>query len=136
MTEIAVPTLATVQGGHRLRAVLCYDPGDPLAASLVFPGLVDSRDGLPVRWMFCRHLLACGLHRYAPLVPGDVTVWPRSPWVVAVQLSSPDGVSVLELPRWDVVEFLRRSYTTVPAGREYQGWDMDRALGAWLAGAA
>jgi len=113
-------------------AHLEYRADDPYAVAAAF----DTGEDEPVRWVFARDLLDEGLVN--PAGDGDVRVVPgRNDWgehTVALQLTSPDGVAVLEASAEDVLAFLEQSYALVPPGTESEHCDLDAAL-AMLLGA-
>jgi hypothetical protein len=110
-------------GGRRWIAVsLTFDAADPWAVALdMFVGLS------PVRWTFGRELLVDGLHE--PVGQGDVLVSPSlddaGRAVVVIELRSPDGALVGQLPARDVSAFVRAALETVPAGAESAHLDLD-----------
>jgi hypothetical protein len=119
-----VPVLMTAQ--------LTYRVDDPYAVEAVF----DVGDARSVRWLFSRDLLDEGLVQ--GVGDGDVHVMPsRDPLGVAtvqLQLSSPDGVAVLEAAAEDVLAFLEQCYLLVPPGQETQFLDLDATVERLLQG--
>jgi hypothetical protein len=113
-----VPVLMTAQ--------LTYRMDDPYAVEAVF----DVGDARTVRWLFARDLLDEGLVQAAG--DGDVHVTPsRDPLgfaTVQLQLSSPDGVAVLEAAADDVLAFLEQCYLLVPPGEEARFLDLDTTV--------
>lgn len=106
-----------------------YDPADPYAVSIGFRTGADE----VVEWTFARQLLSDGVRR--PTGEGDVQVWPAAQSggrVVCLALSSPSGHALFEMPRPDVLAFLRRTYATVPLGGEGDAIDLDAELALLL----
>ncbi len=132
---------ATVSRSVRLRmlaaagtipvdAELRYAAADPFAVEALF----DTGDTEWVRWVFARDLLAGGLVGSAG--EGDVCVAPAQDEVgrrvVHVQLSSPEGLAVLEAPAQTLGEFLAKTYDLVPAGLEGEHMQIDDTVDALL----
>ncbi len=112
-----------------VQAELRYDSGDPFAVRGDF-----CLDEQVVRWVFARSLLRTGL--YEPAGAGDVRV---RPWIdgagraaVHIELSSPDGMAVLQAQASEVATFLQRAESLVPRGTESSHVDLDDALGRLL----
>jgi hypothetical protein len=107
-----------------LEAGIRYEPDDPFAVTIDFRTGPDSM----VTWTFARDLLRAGLD--APSGEGDVQVWParlgRGP--VSLEVSSPSGHALFELPRREVLAFLERAYSAVPLDAESQHFDVDAFL--------
>jgi hypothetical protein len=117
-----------VENGERvsIRAVLRYDPADPMAITLA----MWVGDDQVVDWTFARQLLADGAH--GPVGAGDVRVRPSSHAgrrVLDLSLSSPAGHADLELPAARVATFVRQTYAAVPAATEADLIDWDAELG-------
>lgn len=106
-----------------LGAEFRYDPADPFAVSMDLESIYG-----PVRWTFARELILNG--RFEPTGDGDVHIWPcldaDGAAVVIVELHSPDGAVVLQLPSRAVHEFASFSLEAVPEGAEQH--DID----AWI----
>ncbi|MDJ0342307.1 SsgA family sporulation/cell division regulator [Streptomyces sp. H10-C2] len=113
-----------------ITATLLYQCDDPLAARMSFPASA-TLDGSDVTWTFARDLLAAGLR--LPSGEGDVHVWPCGPRRIMIELSSPDGVALLQLDSGDVRDFLTRSYAAVPPGDEHRHVDFEAVFAALLA---
>jgi hypothetical protein len=98
-----------------LPAVLGYDPEDPWAIEMRF-----GRGSGTVRWLVGRDLLLEGLTD--PVGEGDVQLWPsideHGCAAVIVELSSPNGRLVTQLPTRDLALFLDRTLALVPEGSE------------------
>jgi Streptomyces sporulation and cell division protein, SsgA len=98
-----------------LPAVLGYDPEDPWAVEVSF-----GRASGTVRWLVGRDLLLVGMTD--PVGEGDVQLWPSIDEygcaAVVVQLSSPNGRLVTQLPTRDLARFLDRTLALVPEGSE------------------
>lgn len=105
-----------------LDAELGYYPADPYAVTATF-----RTPGGDVVWTFARELLTGGLT--APAGEGDVHVWPcldaHGRAVVVVELNSPDGELLVQAPTKDVLRFVNRTLTAVPAGSESDFIDVD-----------
>lgn len=121
---------ASPAGDRVIAATLIYQCDDPLAARMAFPASA-TLDGLDVTWTFARDLLAAGLRM--PSGEGDVHVWPCGKRRTMIELSSPEGIALLQLDTEDVQDFLTRSYTAVPPGDELRHIDLDADLAALLA---
>lgn len=106
-------------------AHLAYDTSDPYAVRATFLAGEDS-----VEWVFARELLAAGVDQ--PVGDGDVHVWPRSPDVVLIALTSPDGKAVLAAPMAEVAGFVARTYELVAAGDEPRHVDVEAAIARLL----
>jgi hypothetical protein len=109
-----------------LTVQLEYRPVDPYAVHAQFAVPGDSG----VRWIFSRDLLDEGLVHAAG--DGDVRVTPTTDpggrQVLQIELSSPEGLAVLEAFADDVLAFLERCYRVVPPGRESEHLDLDSAV--------
>jgi len=113
-----------------LAASLAYDDSDPYAVRVAFHVGFDK----PVEWTFARDLLAEGATRRAGI--GDVQVRPHATdkQVLCLELSSPFGEALFEVPAADVADFLTRTYRLVPRGSEPAHVDVDNILSRLLAG--
>jgi hypothetical protein len=111
-------------------AALGYDPTDPFAVTVTF-----HPDDLPVAWTFARCLLTDGL--VEPTGDGDVHVWPclddEGLAIITVELCSPHGDALVEMPAADVVAFTDRMHAVVAEGDESAHQDVDALLAAILA---
>ena len=119
-----------VVGGRRWIAVtLSFDPADPWAVTLTLHS-----GPIPVRWTFGRDLLVDGLHE--PTGEGDVLVWPclddAGRAVVVIELRSPDGSMVGQLPSREVGPVVRGVLDAVPAGAETAHLDLDALVDLML----
>jgi hypothetical protein len=103
-----------------------YRVEDPYAVHARFDVGTDTQ----VRWVFARDLLDEGIVH--PVGDGDVHVSPRiDSWAghtVQIELSSGDGIAVLEASSQDVLAFLEQCYQLVPPGFESAYLDVDAAL--------
>ncbi|MET0839746.1 MAG: SsgA family sporulation/cell division regulator, partial [Marmoricola sp.] len=85
-------------------------------------------------WTFARELLAEGL--YTPSGNGDVQVWPclssTGDAVVIIELSSPDGLALLQAPSRTVHDFVARTHEVVPEGEETSHLAMDAMISQLL----
>ncbi|MDT3442536.1 SsgA family sporulation/cell division regulator, partial [Pseudofrankia sp. BMG5.37] len=81
-----------------------------------------------VTWTFARDLLRDGVD--APSGEGDVQVWPAKlgGGPVSLEVSSPSGHALFELPRQKVVAFLERTYAAVPLDTESRHFDVEAFL--------
>ncbi|MBO9520841.1 MAG: SsgA family sporulation/cell division regulator [Nocardioidaceae bacterium] len=106
-----------------------YSPADPFAVSILFKG-----EPAPVRWTFARDLLVEGF--YEPTGDGDVHVWPclsaDGRAVVILELISPSGEVLLQIPSRELSGFIQRMLATVPQGSESGLLDLDDELAALL----
>ncbi|GGM13760.1 hypothetical protein GCM10010129_67310 [Streptomyces fumigatiscleroticus] len=107
-----------------LNCEFSYDTCDPLAVTLT----LDTDDERPVRWVFCRQLLADGLITRAG--EGEVVIWPllddngeRSSFCLRV--GGGDRTALFEIPTEPVGEWLAGTWTMVPRGTELDGVDWD-----------
>jgi hypothetical protein len=128
VTQQLVVALRAVDGSIiPVEARLAYDPTDPFAVMVVF-----HPDDLPVTWNFARCLLTDGL--VEPTGDGDVHVWPclddegRS--IVTVELCSPHGDALVEMPADAVLSFADRMQAVVPDGEESAHQDVDALIAA------
>ena len=127
--NLAVPILSGEAETTTMGGELEYDTADPFAVTLV----VDSRKG-PVRWTFSRELLAEG--RFDPMGDGDVQVWPclgsDGSAVVIIELHSPSGDALLQLPSRVVGTFVAETHRLVPPGSESAHLSLDDLLARLL----
>lgn len=125
----AVQARLRSEPARTLSADLRFDAADPLAVRLHFPPEA-SLDGTDVIWTFGRELLDDGLRE--PTGEGDVHVRPclSDLGSTVVELRSPEGVAVLEIPSGELRSFLGRTYASAPAHGAHP--DIDSALAALL----
>ena len=113
-------------------ATVRYDPTDPYALHVAFRTGHEGNE--VVEWTFARQLMTDGVTR--PVGEGDVQVWPGGgdgqPPLVNLALSSPSGRALFEVPLTEMVEFLTRTYATVPTGSESDFVDVDAELALLL----
>ncbi|KOV92007.1 MULTISPECIES: SsgA family sporulation/cell division regulator [unclassified Streptomyces] len=114
----------TSELARELNCEFSYDTSDPLAVTLV----LDTDGEHPVRWVFCRQLLADGL--VARVGEGDVVVWPlpdedgeQSAFCVRVGVG--DRSALFEVPAGPVGQWLAGTWAMVPRGTELDGVDWD-----------
>ncbi len=109
---------------------LRYDPQSPYAVEAKF-----AVDATPVSWVFARDLLAFGQDQ--PVGRGDVHVRPildeTGRAAVLLELQSPDGLALVELPAREVRRFVATTADVVAPGTESRHLDVDAALRAVLA---
>jgi Streptomyces sporulation and cell division protein, SsgA len=118
-----------------LTAEWCYSRQDPYAVTMSLNTGADE----PVKWTFCRELLAAAL--LAPAGIGDVQAWPAaesaasaedgagtSEKIINIVLDSPDGCARFEAGAAGIEEFLARTYEVVPAGQESGYLNIDAGL--------
>lgn len=124
-------TLLGPAGDTALDLELRYDPACPYAVEATFD--VGER---PVSWVFARELLAAG--QLEPVGRGDVHVRPAldedGRATVLLELHSPDGVAMIELPAREVRPFVATTADVVAPGTESRHLDVDAALRAVLTG--
>jgi len=108
-----------------LPAVLGYDPADPWAVEVSFGKATET-----VRWLIGRDLLLEGLTD--PAGEGDVQLSPSideyGRAAVVLELCSPHGRLVAQLPTRDLGSFLAHTLAVVPEGSE--SIDLDRLVEA------
>lgn len=125
----AVPFISGESHSELLEGELVFDPADPYAVVMN----LEARSGSVV-WTFARDLLADGL--YEPCGSGDVQVWPclsnSGQAVVIIELSSPDGLALLEAPSRAVHDFVARTHQVVPEGEESAHIEMDSVIAQLL----
>jgi hypothetical protein len=125
----AVPFISGETHSELLEGELVFDPTDPYAVVMN----LEAKSGTVV-WTFARDLLADGL--YQPSGSGDVQVWPcLSPSgdaVVIIELSSPDGLALLQAPSRAIHDFLVRTHQVVPEGEESTYLEMDALISQLL----
>jgi hypothetical protein len=96
-------------------AVLGYDPADPWAVEVTF-----GRPSETVRWLIGRDLLLQGMTE--PVGEGDVQLSPSideyGGAAVVLDLCSPHGRLVTQMPTRDLGSFLARTLAVVPEGTE------------------
>jgi hypothetical protein len=127
--ELGLSLVVPEHGAVPLVASLDYCADDPYAIKMSFHVGADE----PVEWIFGRELLAAGLE--GPGGEGDVQVWPDDSDgadILNIALSSPFGEARFEAPLSELAEFLRSSYSIVPAGAESDFIDVDRELDEML----
>jgi hypothetical protein len=127
--RLVVPGAASLP----VRADLDYDVMDPYAVQVSFHTGSGGSSGDVVQWTFARQLLSDGVT--VPAGEGDVQVWPSTASglpVVCLSLSSPSGRALFEVPLSELVEFLSRTYDTVPTGAESDHVDVDAELALML----
>lgn len=125
-----VPFLSGDAHTELLEGELVFDPADPFAVAMH----LEARAGTVV-WTFARELLAEGL--YGPAGDGDVQVWPclssTGGAVVIIELSSPDGMAILQAESRDVAGFVAATEEVVPPGREGSHLLLDDLISQLLA---
>ncbi|WP_036508736.1 SsgA family sporulation/cell division regulator [Nocardioides sp. URHA0020] len=98
-----------------LAAVLGYDPADPWAVEVSFGQASGT-----VRWLIGRDLLLHGMTD--PVGEGDVQLSPSideyGRAAVVLELRSPNGRLVTQLPTRELGAFLGRTLAVVPEGTE------------------
>lgn len=113
-----------------LEGEFIFHPEDPYAVEMH----LEVRSGTVV-WTFARQLLAEGL--YGPAGDGDVRVWPclgnTGGAVVIIELSSPEGVAVLQAPSREVAAFVAATEKIVPTGHEASHLQLDTLISRLLA---
>ena len=107
-------------------ALFSYDPSDPFAVTLTLKAF--PRD---VRWTFARDLLVDGL--FEPAGEGDVVVFPfldpeTASAVTVLELRSPSGGFMAQLPQQELQAFVRAMLDSVPLGAESDLIDLDRLV--------
>jgi len=124
-----VPFISGESRSELLEGELVFDLSDPYAVAMH----LEARSG-PVIWTFARELLAEGL--YSPCGSGDVQVWPclsnSGDAVVIIELSSPDGLALLQAPSRAVHDFVARTQEVVPQGAETTHLAMDTLISQLL----
>ncbi|MCK9926513.1 SsgA family sporulation/cell division regulator [Frankia sp. Mgl5] len=105
------------ENGERvpLPTSLRYDPADPIAITMSM-WVTDQK---AVVWTFARRLFVDGARRCAGL--GDVRVRPivrDRRRVLLIELSSPGGHAMIELPADRVSDFVCHTYDLLPASAE------------------
>lgn len=99
-----------------------YLAGDPYVVNLAFRG----DRGHWIEWAFARDLLVGGL--VEPTGLGDVRVRPDLAFpdeLLVIELESPDGYAIVEMPREDVEQFVAATRAIVPLGAESELLDID-----------
>jgi hypothetical protein len=128
--RVTVPFIAGEAQSELLEGELIFDPADPYAVVMH----LEARSGT-VTWTFARELLAEGL--YQPVGDGDVQVWPclssTGNAVVIIELSSPDGMALIQAPSRVVHDFVADSLKVVPVGEESAHLSLDSLISQLLA---
>jgi hypothetical protein len=110
-------------------ADLSYDPTDPYAVAATFV-----LEHMQVSWTFARDLLITGVHE--PTGDGDVRVWPGldplGHALVNIEISSTDGVALLQARSSELHPFVDQMKRVVRPGAESTHVDIDAALAAIL----
>lgn len=113
-----------------LQADLGYASTDPYAVTATF-----HTEAGGVVWTFARDLLIRGLT--SPSGDGDVHVWPcldaSGQAVVIVELNSPDGELLVQIPAKDAFKFINRTTAAVPLGTEGDHLDLDALINQLMA---
>ena len=122
-----------------LAAEWCYSSQDPYAVTMLLYAGADE----PVKWTFCRELLAVAL--LGPAGMGDVQAWPATAHaasaedgagpgekIINIMLGSPDGCARFEAGAAGIEKFLARTYEVVPAGQESGYLNIDAGLAELL----
>ena len=108
-----------------LEAELGYYPADPYAVTATF-----RTSGGDVVWTFARELLIGGLT--APAGEGDVHVWPcldtAGRAMVIIELNSPDGELLVQVPSRELHRFVNRTLSAVALGGEGDFLDLDQLI--------
>ncbi|MET0998372.1 MAG: SsgA family sporulation/cell division regulator [Marmoricola sp.] len=124
-----VPFISGETQSELLEGELVFDLSDPYAVAMH----LEARSGTVI-WTFARELLAEGL--YTPSGNGDVQVWPclssTGDAVVIIELSSPDGLALLQAPSRTVHDFVARTHEVVPEGEETSHLAMDAMISQLL----
>jgi hypothetical protein len=97
-------------------ATLHYDPLDPFAVRIGFPGPA-TLEGSDVSWAFSRELLAEGVHEPAGL--GDVRVRPYGYDRTVLEFHAPEGMAMVHIRTGELRRFLDRVQELVPTGCEH-----------------
>jgi hypothetical protein len=127
--DIALELVDPAGEGWIVGAEFRYSSADPYAVTLAF----DTARGM-VSWTFARELLAEGV--LEPTGDGDVQVWPslsvQGRAVAVIELSSPDGLAMLQAQSGDLLWFLAETDRLVEPGSEPDHLDVDAAIRALL----
>jgi hypothetical protein len=124
-TELSLRLVIPGSASLPVTADMRYDITDPYAVHVGFRTGGDE----VVEWTFARQLLTEGVTQ--PAGEGDVRVWPTvegDSQLVCLALSSPSGQALFELPLTGLVEFLSRTYASIPTGTESDFVDLDTEL--------
>jgi hypothetical protein len=128
--RVAVPFTTGETQHELLEGELVFDLADPYAVAMHLEG----RSGTVV-WTFARELLSEGL--YEPVGNGDVQVWPclsnTGHAVVIIELSSPDGMALLQAPSRTVRDFVVSTEAVVPVGEESAHLSLNTLISQLLA---
>jgi hypothetical protein len=130
IVRTSVPFISGESQCELLEGELVFDPADPYAVVMH----LEARSGAVV-WTFARELLADGL--YQPIGDGDVQVWPclsaTGEAVVIIELSSPDGMALIQAPSRIVHDFLVETLEVVAMGEESAHLSLDSLIHQLLA---
>ncbi|MFF4590310.1 SsgA family sporulation/cell division regulator [Streptomyces sp. NPDC001388] len=116
---VLVSTAEALTTGARFH----YDPADPLAVHMEFPGTPEPSPP----WALSRDVLYAGLR--APSGEGGVRVWPpcrcHGTTTVRILLRGRHATAVLYVPAAELRDWLDATFTAVPAGTEgtHLRWD-------------
>ncbi|MGW0856629.1 SsgA family sporulation/cell division regulator [Streptomyces sp. NPDC002690] len=111
-----------------LKCEFSYDTSDPLAVTLN----LDTEGPRPVRWVFCRDLLADGMA--ARRGEGSVVLWPLLDGdderfsSFCVRVGAGDRTALFEIPVEPVCRWLASTWALVPRGTELDGVDWDELV--------
>jgi hypothetical protein len=130
ITDCVTMTLLDEHGSASpVIAELSYRAEDPYAVHITF-----AVEQMHVTWTFARELLVLGATK--PMGRGDVRVWPDLDQIghtlVCLEISSGDGIALMQCRTSDLYPFIRRVLTAVPLGEESANVDLDAEVAALL----
>ncbi|MEV4330904.1 SsgA family sporulation/cell division regulator [Streptomyces sp. NPDC049597] len=126
---VQVRLVASAPRLESVPATLHYDRRDPFAVRIDFPAPA-TLEGADISWTFSRELLAKGVRTAAGV--GDVRVRPYGYHRTVLEFHAAEGTAVVHIGTGELLRFLDRALTLVPAGSEHLYLDLDHDLAELL----
>lgn len=118
--EVVAPADIT---GIRLPVEFDYDPADPLAITLIFSSSRES-----CAWVISRDLLRGGVAGFSG--PGEISAWSgtQNARRYYLRIQNESWTTVFCFRGTAIAALLKQVYSSVPAGSEFHGADLDAEL--------
>ena len=115
--------------GREISSTWQFSTSNPYAVQVTFHVSTG-----PVTWLFARELLDDGCQATSGLADVQITPTHHSSYgrVIELRLSSPSGRALLLASVAAIEDFLRRTYSLVPAGMESRHVQIDKWLSSVL----
>jgi hypothetical protein len=115
--------------GKEIQSTWQFSTSNPFAVQVTFHVSSGS-----VTWLFARELLDDGCHATSGLADVQVSPTHHGEYghVIQLRLSSPSGRATLLAGTSAIQDFLRRTYSLVPAGMESRHLQLDKWLSTVL----